>query len=221
MKHDRITVPLEKPQTGPTLNIVLGLIAIILFSVNLFVKSEAGSRSMEYVPEMFTSAAYDAMDVNPHFPDGKTLREPVAGTIPYSGSNPALPGSIAAESLAIPALNPFSADDAASMQRGTAVFTTFCIVCHGSGGIGDGIVTKKGVPPPPSFLAEHALSLSDGQLFSIISNGQNNMASYAAQIPVADRWKAILHIRALQRPTPPVAAAPSTEAEVSSEAAPS
>ena len=206
MKRDHTHVPPERPRTAPTRNIVLGIVALILFAVNLFVRSEPGLRSMEYVPEMFTSVPYDAMDPNPYFPDRKTLREPVAGTIPYSGFHPALPGSIGAASLSIPSTNPFSSDDAVALQRGSDVFATYCVVCHGTGGLGDGSVTNKGVPPPPSFLAERAMSLTDGQLFAIITEGQNNMASYAAQVPVADRWKAILHIRVLQHPAPPAAA---------------
>ena len=32
-------------------------------------------------------------------------------------------------------------------------------------------------------------------MFQILTNGQNSMPSYAAQISREDRWKAILHVR--------------------------
>jgi hypothetical protein len=39
----------------------------------------------------------------------------------------------------------------------------------------------------------------NGQIFNTISNGYNTMMGYAAQVPVADRWKIVLYVRALQR----------------------
>jgi hypothetical protein len=52
--------------------------------------------------------------------------------------------------------------------------------------------------PPPSLKAERAVQMRDGQLFHVITRGQGNMASYAVQVRPEDRWKAILHVRALQ-----------------------
>jgi mono/diheme cytochrome c family protein len=54
------------------------------------------------------------------------------------------------------------------------------------------------VPPPPSLVAGRALTLKDGQIFHILTYGQNNMASYASQIDREDRWRAILYVRSLQ-----------------------
>jgi len=95
--------------------------------------------------------------------------------------------------------NPFAADDQLALSRGTAVFNSFCIPCHGAGGLGDGLVTTRGVPPPPSLLDENARKIADGQMFHILTYGQKNMSSYASAISREDRWKAILYVRALQR----------------------
>jgi mono/diheme cytochrome c family protein len=38
-----------------------------------------------------------------------------------------------------------------------------------------------------------------GQIFNTISNGVRNMAGYASQIPVADRWAIVAYVKALQR----------------------
>ena len=59
-------------------------------------------------------------------------------------------------------------------------------------------MTLRGVPPPPSLLADKALKMKDGQLFHIVTYGQANMASYAGQVTTEDRWAVILHIRHLQ-----------------------
>lgn len=49
--------------------------------------------------------------------------------------------------------------------------------------------------------------MADGQLFHIVSAGQANMPGYAAQVLPDDRWRAILHLRALQAAGPPAGSA--------------
>jgi hypothetical protein len=43
---------------------------------------------------------------------------------------------------------------------------------------------------------------SDGHLFDVITHGLGLMPSYAAQVPVADRWAIVAHVRALQAASP-------------------
>jgi mono/diheme cytochrome c family protein len=38
-----------------------------------------------------------------------------------------------------------------------------------------------------------------GHIFNTITNGIRTMPSYAAQIPVRDRWAIVAYVRALQR----------------------
>ena len=45
--------------------------------------------------------------------------------------------------------------------------------------------------------------MKDGQLFHILTYGQNNMPSYASQLSRDDRWNAILYVRTLQRAAAP------------------
>jgi hypothetical protein len=40
--------------------------------------------------------------------------------------------------------------------------------------------------------------MKDGQLFHILTYGQGNMPSYAAQLSQDDRWRVIVHVRSLQ-----------------------
>jgi hypothetical protein len=60
----------------------------------------------------------------------------------------------------------------------------------------------RGFPAPPSFLADHAMNLADGQIFHIVTYGQKNMPSHAAQVPAEDRWRVIAYVRSLQRGSP-------------------
>ena len=40
---------------------------------------------------------------------------------------------------------------------------------------------------------------SQGEIYNTITNGRRKMPSYAAQVPVEDRWAIVLYVRALQR----------------------
>ena len=91
--------------------------------------------------------------------------------------------------------NPFPPTDRTATNRGYEVFRNVCAPCHGVSGQGNGPVSTRGYPPPPSLLAENAVKMRDGQMFHVLSFGQGNMASYAAQISREDRWKAILYVR--------------------------
>lgn len=85
------------------------------------------------------------------------------------------------------------------LKRGEERFNIYCSVCHDRTGSGDGLVPKRGFPKPVSLTADHAIGLSDGELFNIISHGVRNMPGYQAQIPVTDRWAIVVWLRVLQR----------------------
>ncbi len=99
--------------------------------------------------------------------------------------------------------NPFHRT-AKVFARGQALFNTYCIVCHGPAGEGDGTIVPK-FPRPPSLQSDKVRTWPDGRIYHVISMGQNLMPSYASQIDVSDRWAIIHYVRALQRskhPTP-------------------
>ncbi len=85
------------------------------------------------------------------------------------------------------------------IRRGQERFNIYCSVCHGYTGLGNGIVIRKGFVPAPSYLDDRILSLSDGEFFSVITNGVRSMPAYAKQILVKDRWAIVSYIRALQK----------------------
>lgn len=85
------------------------------------------------------------------------------------------------------------------LDRGQQRFDVFCGVCHGPLGSGDGMVVRRGFPKPPTYHDDRLRNAPVGHFFDVITNGQGRMASYASQIPVADRWAIVMYIRALQR----------------------
>lgn len=91
-----------------------------------------------------------------------------------------------------------------SLIRGRKVYNTYCMVCHGERGYGDGPVVNP-FPIPKSLQSDDMLRWGDGHLFHVITKGQGVMPSYAQQIQPQDRWAVILYVRALQRAEHPTA----------------
>jgi mono/diheme cytochrome c family protein len=91
------------------------------------------------------------------------------------------------------------------LARGRERFTIYCTPCHGQTGDGNGIVPVRALETkgyqyaaPPTWHADRVRHLPDGQIFATITNGVRNMPSYAAQIPIYDRWAIVSYVRALQ-----------------------
>lgn len=186
------------------------LLLIVLVGGKLL-RPDHKQRNFEFMPDMAYSPAYASLTPNPNFPDGMTQRRPVAGTVaqgypPLHYQATPADAARAGEELT----NPFGAGDSLALSRGAVVYATFCQVCHGPTGAGDGIVARRGYPPPPSLTAEHARTIKDGQIFHILTYGQNNMPSYVSQVMRDDRWKVILYVRQLQQNAAPASAAPGT-----------
>ncbi len=190
-------------------NIVLFLLVGGLVAINFTLRGAPTGRSIDVLPDMLDSIPYDSFTSNPNFADGLTMRPLVEGTVLH-GEEPLdyarTPEDAVRAGLEL--VNPLTPDSSVVLERGQAVYRTFCEVCHGSGGNGDGPVAgRAGYPAPPSFLPAEAKtrSMADGQIFHIITYGGQNMPSYAAEIERGDRWEAILWLRALQKKALPAA----------------
>ncbi len=152
-------------------------------------------------PGMAYSVPYDPYDPNEVLPGGQTLQPPPEGTAPVGGEAFFYgPGRDEAERAGRELANPLPRTDAV-LARGAKVYQTFCAVCHGTGGQGDGPIIGR-FPNPPSLLADRARSLPDGALYHVITMGQGIMAPYPVQVRPDDRWAVIHHIRSLQGGSP-------------------
>ena len=149
------------------------------------------------------------------FGDGLSSRPPVPGTIPrgflrsdkelYTGKKSA---SSSASSVAPTASNTNAYPDDVdtfpfpitqeTVVRGRERFEIFCSVCHGLTGHGDGMIVRRGFRKAASFHEDRLRQAPVGHFFDAITNGWGAMPSYAAQIPVQDRWAIIAYVRALQ-----------------------
>ncbi|MBW8875890.1 MAG: cytochrome c [Acidobacteria bacterium] len=161
-------------------------------------RSDPASTGYEFIPDMAHSVPYDAYAPNPVTRDGKTLQPPVAGTIARGGPLPFHYAATAEDAVRAgrELRNPFPPSPAV-LARGQTVYQTFCAVCHGLRGAGDGPLIPK-FPNPPSYTSARLLAMPDGQIFHVITRGSGMMPSYAGQIAPEDRWRAVAWVRALQ-----------------------
>jgi len=64
------------------------------------------------------------------------------------------------------------ADDVAMVERGSDVYTTYCLSCHGADLRGDGPAAAGMTPPPADFSQPHTMVHSDSDLVYWITNGK-------------------------------------------------
>ena len=130
------------------------------------------------------------------------MRLPVQGTIPR-GYEPYVYTAEQGDAAGRELKNPLRRTQA-TLERGQAMFNTYCIVCHGPNGEGDGTVVPK-FPRPPSLQSDKVRAWTDGRIYHVVTRGQNLMPSYASQIAPSDRWAIIHYVRALQKSKHPTA----------------
>lgn len=124
-------------------------------------------------------------------------RTTVPGTVPITGgeANDSALFKSGNASLADKMVNP--TDQAAMLVTGDTLFHTYCAVCHGTAGAGDGPVGPR--VGAPSLLTDKARAYSDGYLYSMIRYGRGVMPRYGDKVyRREDRWAIVNYVRKLQ-----------------------
>jgi hypothetical protein len=84
------------------------------------------------------------------------------------------------------------------LEHGRERYNIYCSPCHSRAGDGRGMIVQRGFPPPPSFHEQRLLDAPAGHFFNVITSGYGAMYSYAARVPIDERWAIVAYIRALQ-----------------------
>jgi mono/diheme cytochrome c family protein len=150
------------------------------------------------IPDMDWQPKYQPQGESKFFPDGRAMRQPVEGTVAVGELREDDAFYRGKRGDAWVGKAPIQVN-AKTLARGEERFGIYCAPCHDKSGSGKGIVVQRGFALPPALYADHARGLPDGELFDIITHGVRNMPSYAAQIPVEDRWAIVTWLRVLQR----------------------
>jgi mono/diheme cytochrome c family protein len=173
------------------------LLALVV-AAQIGCRSDSRVRAYEYMPDMARSIPYDSFASNPVTRDGQTLQLPPPGTIARGFLPlPYRPIREDAERAGRELENPVAASPR-SLDEGRALYGTFCVVCHGAAGDGDGPLVPK-IHNPPAYSSAAVRGIPAGQLFHVITYGSGRMPSYASQVTREERWKIVRHVQILQR----------------------
>jgi mono/diheme cytochrome c family protein len=151
----------------------------------------------DYFPDMFYSTAYETYTPNPNFADGKTMREPVKGTVSREMTSFAYSLEEGERIRAGRELvNPLKPSEEI-LAEGKHSYTVFCAGCHGADGNGTGKLYTSGLYPlqPRSLVNEVGKNLKDGEIYHSITLGFGSMGPHGSQIKPENRWKIISYIR--------------------------
>ena len=202
---------------GNIYHILLIVVGISLWSC----KAKDDFQGLEYAPNMYHSVPYDALsqitdedegqwlsnredglgefyNSNPNNPHSMNMREPVPNTVKRSESG-YLPYRIhkdSAEYAGRVLVNPIDSTTEV-VAEGKALYSIYCIACHGEKGQGDGLVGKVflGVP---AYNLGRVKELPEGQIFHTITHGRGRMMAHSSQVSVDERWKITRYIQVLQ-----------------------
>ena len=156
--------------------------------------------NVELIQDMMESPALKAQDFETFDRMKGSSRLPPEGTVPV-GFAPYpyhLQPDLAEKNLK----NPYAGNTTVEIiELGRTKFETYCAVCHGYEGKGDGPVSVKMSVKPPSLLSEKIRGqYNDGRIYHVITDGQGVMSSYAYQlVNQNDRWAIVQYVRSLQR----------------------
>jgi len=146
---------------------------------------------------MSVQPKYDPLEPSDFFADGMSARPRIPGTV--ARGELALTGFLATGKINGQDGDGFPFPVTMQvMNRGQERFNVYCSECHGKLGDGNGMIPSRGYRRPPSYHTDTLRAAKTGHFFDVMTNGFGAMPSYAAQVPVTDRWAIIAYIRALQ-----------------------
>jgi len=150
-------------------------------------------------PNMDDQERYKPQASSEFFVDGKAMQTPVEGTVARGELREDNAYYRGKDNKGAFLKNMPMEVNMSMLKRGEERYNIFCAPCHSKVGDGKGIMIEKGYLPPPAFHDDRIRLMPDGEIFNTITHGIRNMPSYAHQIPVADRWRIVAYVRALQR----------------------
>jgi mono/diheme cytochrome c family protein len=184
------------------------------------------NRPRQFLPDMDDSPKFKPQTAAGFFEDGRAMRQPVVGTVPF-GATPDAKDPTRADYLKDDPSFYFGkvsqAQDAAFVDnipssvvvtqellaRGMERYNIFCASCHGYDGKGGGTVGSQWSYALPNFhdvkyKDRKQPTAKDGYIYHTIRNGVANpdgslkMPAYGYSINAKDAWAIVAYFRALQ-----------------------
>jgi mono/diheme cytochrome c family protein len=147
--------------------------------------------------DMHDQPRHEALERSSFFPDRRSARPQVPGTIArgelrsdtlrYAGKEDGQP----ADRFPYPVTTEL-------LQRGRERYDIHCSPCHDRTGSGDGLIVQRGLKRPPSLHVDRLRAAPPGYYFDVISNGFGAMYDLSDRLAPDDRWAIVAYVRALQ-----------------------
>lgn len=184
------------------------------------------------IQDMDNQPRFEAQGYTVLFKDRRQMRPPVLGTVAQGGlqlddhlyrgfsqKTDANTGEV--ETVYFNGLPKQLKVDDRLMKLGEKKYNTYCFVCHGMTGAGDGPVNTRAMELANLAASSGSGAASwvtaknineqldgaliygpaaypDGKMYNTINVGKGNMAGYGHQLTVEERWAIVLYVRALQ-----------------------
>lgn len=194
----------------PPRALIYGGLALVLVSfipIAIIANARASKTTkprVALIQHMTAQEKFKPQTPNPMFADGRAMRPPVAGTVPF-GPMRSMVVETGRENGQFVHTIPVPVTEA-MVRRGRERYGIYCSPCHGLAGYGDGLVARRAEQlqegtwtPPTSLHTDQVRNRQNGHIFNTITNGIRNMTAYGSQIEPEDRWAIVAYVRALQR----------------------
>ncbi len=176
------------------------LLGVLVVSVAGFRGSKSLRPPIEIYDDMDRQLKLRPQTEAGFFPDDRSSRLPVAGTVARDShfeASPANTGFISGttnyiDNIPVPVTEKL-------MERGRERFQINCVPCHGALADGNGITKKYGMAIVANLHDPRIVRESDGEIFNVITHGRNLMGAYGPNVVPEDRWAIIAYLRAIQR----------------------
>ncbi|MDE3270210.1 MAG: c-type cytochrome [Pseudomonadota bacterium] len=155
------------------------IVSVAVVFAGLSACTDRNTTKLQYMPDMADAptvkAQEDFLDPPPH--------SVARGAVYY--------GATAEESTVQPTVAP-------DLVQGKYLYETFCQVCHGAQGKGNGSIVED-FPRPPDITAEVYRQRSDAFIMHRVTFGTAIMPAYGHMTSVAERWQIVFYLRELQK----------------------
>jgi mono/diheme cytochrome c family protein len=85
-----------------------------------------------------------------------------------------------------------------AVAAGKKIYATYCAVCHGDKGKGNGMAAAGLNPKPADHTSAKFQSQSDGAIYWKLNTGRAPMASYEKTLTLQQRWQVVNFMRTLK-----------------------
>ena len=158
---------------------------------------DSSKPNYQYFPNMYESVGYGTYDESSAFPNGIEAQLPVEGSVPRGWQPYEFEDSNEGYELAKATLTSPLIKNEKNLANGKKMYEIYCSVCHGSKGVGQGILMQRekflGIP---SYADR---DITDGSIYHVLMYGINLMGSHAGQVNEEERWQIAQYVLKLRK----------------------